>query len=220
MPVITPAFPAMCSTHTITISTKDVMMNEFLRADGIVRDVYAGQKSWNALFERTSFFTQDHKYYLSVIAASRTKEAHNTFSGLVQSKVRLLVVGIDEGQTGIDIARPYINGFERRHRCQTEEQVQEVFKGSLDYMIPESQVPEEVKQEDGFIFTMTFYIGLQLPIGMSPPRQSYNRHSTDSHEERGQLDISYPTSQFNARVLESNLFDDDVMSVKVVHTRK
>lgn len=142
------------------------MMEEFERADGIVRDVYAGKKSWAALFQRHSFFTKDHKYYLSIIAASRSKAADLTFSGLVQSKVRLLVQGIDEGQTGIDLARPYTEGFERIHRCKNEDQVTEVTKGNLDYMIPASEAPDPDTTEDHIITTTTFYIGLRLPQGM------------------------------------------------------
>jgi poly(A) polymerase len=170
MPVITPAFPAMCSTHTVTTSTKAIMMEEFQRADKIVRDVFNGQGSWEALFNHHSFFTQDHKYYLSVIAASRTKEADLTFHGLVQSKVRLLVAGIDDGQVGIDVARPFPEGFERVHRCKNEDQVEEVSKGSCDYMIPTSDIPAAGTTEDHIIYTMTFYIGLRLPKGMYLPR--------------------------------------------------
>jgi poly(A) polymerase len=141
-------------------------MEEFTRADSIVRDVYEGKASWKALFNRHSFFTKDHKYYLSVIAASRTKEADLTFHGLVQSKVRILVTGIDDGQTGIDIARPYIDGFDRVHRCKNEDQVDAVTKGSLEYMIPASDVPEPGTSADHIIYTCTFYIGLRLPLGM------------------------------------------------------
>lgn len=221
MPVITPAFPAMCSTHSITLSTKAVMMQEFERADKIVRGVYDGQKSWGALFKRHSFFTEDHKYYLSVIAASRSKEENSTFSGLVQSKVRLLVQGIDEGQTGIEVARPYIDSFERYHRCRNEEEVEEVNKGNLKYMIPASEVPEPSTTTDMIIYTTTFYIGLTLPAGMTPPRRSSDRRSsTDIHEEKAQLDISYPTNQFRSKVIQSDLFNEATMSVKVVHTRK
>jgi poly(A) polymerase len=165
MPVITPAFPAMCATHSITPSTKQIMMEEFLRADGIVRDVFAGKKSWGALFDRTSFFTTDHKNYLSVVAASRSKEDNLTFNGLVKSKVRLLVQGIDEGQTGIELARPFTEGFERIHRCKTEDQVTEVSKNSVDYMIPESEVPDAIAAGDHLVYTTTFYIGIRLPEG-------------------------------------------------------
>jgi len=34
------------------------------------------------------------------------------------------------------------------------------------------------------------------------------------------LDISYPVSQFRSYITDSDLYDDKVMSVKVVHTRK
>jgi poly(A) polymerase len=146
------------------------MMEEFVRADKIVRDVHNGQGTWEALFNRHSFFTHDHKYYLSVIAASRTKEADVTFHGLVQSKVRILVSGIDDGQTGIDIARPFPEGFERVHRCKDEDQVEAVTKGSLDYMISASDIPAAGTTEDHIIYTMTFYIGLRLPKGMCNQR--------------------------------------------------
>ncbi|KAH7407037.1 Poly(A) polymerase central domain-containing protein [Phaeosphaeria sp. MPI-PUGE-AT-0046c] len=202
MPVITPAFPAMCSTHTITPSTKQIMMEEFQRADGIVRDVYSGVTTWDALFKRHSFFTKDHKYYLSVIAASRTKEADMTFHGLVQSRVRILVQGIDDGLTGIEVARPYTSGIERVHRCKDEDQVEAVTKGSLNYMIPASEVPEPGTTEDHIIYTMTFYIGLRLPA------------------EKTALDISFITEQFRRKVLDSGLYNEETMSVKVVHTRK
>jgi poly(A) polymerase len=219
MPVITPAFPAMCATHTITTSTKQIMMEEFVRADRIVRDVYDGKTSWEALFHRHSFFTKDHKYYLSVIAASRTKEADLTFHGLVQSKVRILVQGIDDGQTGIDVARPYTEGFERVHRCKNEDQVDAVTKGSLDYMIPASEVPEAGTTEDHIIYTTTFYIGLRLPLGMCCSYAFYPAGLT-SCSERSTLDISYPTNQFRSKITESNLYNEETMSVKVVHTRK
>jgi poly(A) polymerase len=165
MPVITPAFPAMCATHSITPSTKEVMMEEFSRADKIAQDVFNGKASWSTLFQRHSFFTKDHKYYLSVVATSRSKDANDTFGGLVKSKVRLLQQGIDDGQTGIDLARPYIEGFERIHRCKSEEQVEEIAKGSLDYLIPESEIATAQAAGDHVIYTTTFYIGLRLPQG-------------------------------------------------------
>lgn len=219
MPVITPAFPAMCSTHTITPSTKQIMMEEFQRADGIVRDVYSGVTTWDALFRRHSFFTKDHKYYLSVIAASRTKEADATFHGLVQSRVRILVQGIDDGLTGIEVARPYTAGIERVHRCKDEDQVEAVTKGSLNHVIPASDVPEPGTTEDHIIYTMTFYIGLRLPAGMLQLELTYCPKLTPCAEKTA-LDISFITEQFRRKVLDSGLYNEETMSVKVVHTRK
>lgn len=171
MPIITPAFPSMCATHTVMPSTLRIMKEEFGRADEILQHIFSGTKTWDALFERHSFFSKDHKYYLSVVAASRSKEASSTFSGLVQSKIRHIVKGIDDGQTGIDTARPYIEYFERVHRCKNEDQIFEVSQGVLDYMIPAAEVNSEsttpANGDISIIHTTTFYIGLTLPAGMS-----------------------------------------------------
>lgn len=206
MPIITPAFPSMNSTYTVTPSTLKILKNELGRASQIMDHVLSGQKTWDALFERHTFFTKDHKYYLSVVATSRTKELNATFSGLVGSKVRLIAKGIDDGQTGIDTARPYVKSFTRLHRCKNEEEIFDVSQGSLDYMIPASEIPEDgVVQADGevkILYTTTFYIGLTLPA-----------------EGNKSLDISYPVGQFRAKVEEAKEYDEKTMCVKVIHTR-
>ena len=200
------------------------MKEEFGRADKILQDIFANKKEWNALFERHSFFTKDHRYYLSVVAASRTKEANSTFSGLVQSKIRHIVKGIDDGQTGIATARPYIEYFERIHRC-TDDQFLDVSQGSLDYMIPASELTAEGAAEANgdttIVYTTTFYIGLTLPTGgtcMSLPSSASSL--TIRIEATKSLDISYPVSQFKSYITDSDLYDEKLMSVKVVHTRR
>lgn len=74
MPVITPNFPCMCSTHNITKSTKTVILREMEKANGIVNEIMIGKASWSKLFQPHTFFTQDYRYYLRVIAAARTKD--------------------------------------------------------------------------------------------------------------------------------------------------
>lgn len=178
MPVITPAFPSMCSTHTVMRSTKKVMMEEFKRADEIVHAIHAGRKNWSDLFERHTFFTKDHKYYLSVIATSPTKEMHDSFSGLVRSKVRHLVKGIEDGDAGVEIARPYMDAFERTHRYRTEEELDRIKQGKMDFVVVENeangdtapQANGDVSKEKMTVYTSTFYIGLTLAEGnILPP---------------------------------------------------
>ncbi|KAF2276848.1 Poly(A) polymerase [Westerdykella ornata] len=209
MPIITPAFPSMCSTHTVMHSTMSIMMDEFKRADAIVNQIHSGRKSWADLFERHTFFTKDHKYYLSVIAASRTKDAHDAFAGLVQSKVRLLVKGIEEGDAGVDIARPYIKSFERVHRCRNEDEVDRVIQGNMDYQVPKDSIQNGAAPANGdasneyhTIYTSTFYIGLTLPEGGNKS-----------------LDISFPVAEFKRYVTMSDTYKQDLMSIRVVHTR-
>ncbi|KAF2749397.1 Poly(A) polymerase [Sporormia fimetaria CBS 119925] len=209
MPVITPAFPAMCSTHTIMHSTKGVLLEEFQRADNLVNQIHAGRKSWMDLFDGHTFFTKDHKYYLSVVAASRNKEAHGTFSGLVQSKVRLLVKGIEDGDAGVDRARAFTKGFERVHRCRNEDEIDRVVQGNLEYQVKD-QLENGASNGDGgdyhTIYTTTFYIGLTLPEGKA---------STSPRS----LDISFPVSEFKRYVTMATEYDEVQMSVRVVHTR-
>jgi poly(A) polymerase len=161
MPIITPAFPSMCSTHTVMHSTLNIMKEEFERADDILNGpdgLLTGKKTWADLFARHTF-----------VASSRSEEAHSTFSGLVQSKFRLLCKGIEEGQCGIEVARPFMKGTDRVHQCENEDEVVRVTQGVTDYQIPASKVSSIVANGDNakhIIYTTTFYIGLTLKAGM------------------------------------------------------
>lgn len=175
MPVITPAFPSMCATHTIMPSTKSVMMREFERADGIMNAIALGRKKWVDLFQKHTFFTMDHKYYLSVIATSTKKEIHGVFSGLVMSKVRILAKGIDDGDDGVKTARPYVEPFERVFHCRTEEEVERVKQGDTNRQCTEDEAAAVLKAQangekttDQILYTSTFYIGLTLSEGSLP----------------------------------------------------
>ena len=132
MPIITPAYPSMCATHNITMSTKKIITRELERGGNIVDKIFASQLQWKDLFARHSFFTQGYKYYLSIVAASRTKDAQLVWSGLVESKVRLLVTHL-ENQGSIELAHPFNKGFERVHDCGNEDEIEAVLNGDLQY---------------------------------------------------------------------------------------
>ena len=132
MPIITPAYPSMCATHNITMSTKKIIVRELERGGDIVDKVFTGQLQWKDLFARHTFFTQGYKYYLSIVAASRTKDAQLVWSGLVESKVRLLVSSL-ETQGSIEVAHPFNKGFERVHHCSNENEIEAVLSGDLRY---------------------------------------------------------------------------------------
>ena len=194
MPIITPAYPSMCATHNITLSTRFIITRELVRADKITTQIFSGEKQWKDLFERHTFFSRDYKYYLSIVSASKTKEAQQIWSGLVQSKVRRLVAGIEQSQAGVKIAHPYTKGFDRVHRCRTDDEKDQILQGSLVYQAKEIKTEttdqaNDIKQsvaaqgsaenlempvangqdqeEDGVstIHTTTFYIGLELQEG-------------------------------------------------------
>lgn len=197
MPIITPAYPSMCATHNISMSTKAVILRELQRGGDIVDKIWAKQATWNDLFERHSFFTHDYKYYLGVTASSRTKEAESVWSGLVESKVRHLVGALDRKST-IAVAHPFPKGFERTHIISNEEEADAVKNGSLKYQDKgiKTETTDEVKDvahqtaaqsgredtevpaaadnaanDNRIIYTTTYYIGMELkPVepGMYP----------------------------------------------------
>ncbi|KAK6834270.1 Poly(A) polymerase [Apiospora arundinis] len=142
MPVITPAYPEMCSTYNITHSNKEVIQRELLRAGQIAAQIMAGKVPWKDLFVKHSFFTQGYKYYLAIISTSKEDEAHKIWSGYIESKVRILVASLEKHHS-IAIAHPFNKGFERRHRVQDAQQFEAVMDGSMSYIVKEDEKKDE-----------------------------------------------------------------------------
>ena len=89
MPIITPAYPAMCSTHNVTASTQMIITSEFKRGIAsifffasilthsigaeIVDKIIIGTAEWSELFAKHDFFHR-YRYYLQVIASTGNAE--------------------------------------------------------------------------------------------------------------------------------------------------
>ncbi|KAI0178231.1 Poly(A) polymerase central domain-containing protein [Pestalotiopsis sp. NC0098] len=142
MPVITPAYPQMCATFNITHSNKAVIQRELQRGKDIATEILAGVLPWQHLFVKHTFFTNGYKYYLAVIVTSKDKEAHKIWSGFVESKVRMLVSGV-ERHASIAIAHPFNKGFDRLHKAGSEEQLSAVIDGRLDYVCKEEDFEDK-----------------------------------------------------------------------------
>lgn len=189
MPIITPAYPSMCATHNVSLSTKAVILRELARGGDIVDKIFMKQMNWNDLFTRHSFFTNDYKYYLSITASSKTKEAEAVWSGLVESKLRHLVGALDRKGT-IAVSHPFPKGFERTHTVSNDQEAEAVKNGSTKYQAkgtktettddvadinhqvaaqngiqhPENveTVEQKTNEETRTMYTTTYYIGLEL----------------------------------------------------------
>jgi poly(A) polymerase len=173
------------------MSTKAVILRELQRGGDIVDKIFMKQLSWNDLFTRHTFFTNDYKYYISITASSRTKEAESAWSGLVESKLRHLVGALDRKPI-IAVAHPFPKGFERIHTIANEQQMEAVKNGSTQYQakgtktemtdetkdavhqaaiqntlenaeVPEPSESQTKPEPDGHtVYTTTYYIGLEL----------------------------------------------------------
>lgn len=180
MPIITPAYPSMCATYNVSKSNKTIIIRELERANAITQNIFFGTGKWSDLFEKHTFFTKDHKYYLSVIASCKGKEDIKAWSGLTESKIRILVMQLELITDQISLARPFVKGYSRAHRCADEAQRTEVRKGSMKYKVDETKAIEngnpdltangdatgasgaEEPPSGGNFHTHTFYIGIDL----------------------------------------------------------
>ena len=183
MPIITPAYPSMCSTYNMTKSGKAVILREFERGAKLVDEIFNANGNWSSLFEKHTFFTKDFRYYISVIASANTPKAAKGFSGMVESKVRILVQELEKISDQISLARPFTKGFNRTHKTTSDAESAEVRKGSMKYKVDEMKTVESntpdlvtnggatgtaiLNQTDSNpaeanYYTYTYYIGIDL----------------------------------------------------------
>ncbi|KAI5850064.1 Poly(A) polymerase central domain-containing protein [Tricharina praecox] len=210
MPVITPNYPCMCSTHNITKSTKSVILREMERANGIVNDIMLGNAPWSKLFERHTFFTQDYKVYLRVLAAARTKEEQLKWSGLVESKLRHLVAKLEQLEN-IQLAHPFNKGFEYEAVCDTEDEAlrvahdgHHIVPGTTNGVTADGTSSDETgeKPEKIGVFTTSFYVGLVLDTSQAK-----------------KFDISWACQEFYDMCKTWNLYNEDLHSINVLYCR-
>lgn len=90
MPIITPAYPEQNSTYNVTQSTKQAITNEFKEALSVMLEIMNGKAPWTKLFEEVNFFSR-YKHFLSLLCITENAEDHLKFSGLVESKIRILI---------------------------------------------------------------------------------------------------------------------------------
>lgn len=244
MPIITPAYPSMNSTFNISKSGKEIIIRELKRGGEIVGKILSNQLKWRDLFARHTFFTQDHKYYLSIVASSNNKDASLAWSGMVESKVRILVMKLEDQTELIELARPFTKGYERVHHCKNDKEVEEVKKGSVNYQAAGTKAEEADEKdpkraaavEDGValaeaaeakpesnghdhqtIYTTTFYIGLDIKGGGSP---YYPRFINTLPGGQKTFNISYPISVFRDTCISWPNYNENLHELTVTPIRK
>lgn len=174
MPIITPAYPSMCATHNISASTHQVILQEMSRAGDIMDKIMVGGMPWANLFAKHDFFLR-YRNYLVVTAASRDAETQLKWSGLVESKIRQLVMRLEVPDSKITIAHPYVKTFSKVNFCSNEKEAQRVALGdSVAIKTVAADLREVVKQDGSLpalpdiadstiqVLTTSFFIGIEI----------------------------------------------------------
>lgn len=158
-----------------------IIQRELRRGLEISEEIMVGKRPWSDLFVKHTFFTQGYRYYISVVSASKNKEAHKVWSGYVESKVRMLVQKLEQ-HSSIALAHPFNKGYDRRHLCKNDAEIEQVQEGSLEFVIKdevkgepsEEKNPKVEENQDSStstspveVYTTTHYIGIELEEGMA-----------------------------------------------------
>lgn len=105
MPIITPSYPQQNSTFNVTMSTRNIMMNEFKTAKDICEQILLGKLEWKDLFEPLNFFGK-YTHFIVIVCSSQAE-----WTGLLESKIRYLVQAL-ERQPAIKLVHLNPNSFE------------------------------------------------------------------------------------------------------------
>ncbi|KAF9534602.1 polymerase [Crepidotus variabilis] len=206
MPIITPAYPAMCATHNVTQSTQMIITEEFKRGAEIVDRVIVGTAEWSELFSKHDFFHR-YRYYLQIIASTGNADLQIKWAGTVESRLRQLVMKLEYVESLI-LAHPFIKGFDLCSYCLSEDEVRAVAQGDISEAVAIRKKEDiEGKEGAGPVYSTTFYIGLAIQpkqAGATGPRR---------------LDISYPTTEFTKLVKMWEKYDEASMGIVVRHIR-
>lgn len=221
MPVITPAYPSMCATHNITSSTQKVIISELKRGGAILDEIVTGTKTWADFFVKHTFF-HEYKHYLSIMAATKgNAETHLKWSGLVESKVRLLVQKLESLDT-IEVSHPFIKTFDKSFICTEEEAIKVADGEAVPGLEP---APSGTTIEEGdnkvSVHTTTMYIGLDVHLeGKLCSNASDEVLITFSVGSSKQLDIKWPCQDFFEACKNWSQYNQDVCSIFIKHVRK
>jgi len=101
MPIITPAYPQQNSTFNVSRSTLEVMKDEFSKSLEICEEIIQGKATWDKLFESPNFFGK-YRHFIVLEASATTEEDQLEWYGLVESKVRHLILNLE--REAIDLA--------------------------------------------------------------------------------------------------------------------
>ncbi|EIE80126.1 hypothetical protein RO3G_04831 [Rhizopus delemar RA 99-880] len=229
MPIITPAYPSMCATHNVTESTRKIMIQEFKNGIDVASNIILGSGQWSDLFVKSDFF-QQFKHYLQITSSSYSSETQLMWSGLVEAKLRQLVLKLETVDM-IELAHPYVKGFDKAHYCLNDQEVEDVMKGGLlnersisveegglevdhiESLKANGIIKEEEKENIKKVYTTTFYIGLEIikpkPVG------------TENEVGGGRkLNLIGPIQDFQKLVKTWDKYDEKEMRISIATIKR
>lgn len=99
IPIITPAYPSINSTHNVLRTTLRILKKEFKRGSKILnlgtRNKEITTKVWKKLLKENTFF-QDHKHFIQITIFSRLNKFYLLWKGFIQTRIRIFLHNLEE----------------------------------------------------------------------------------------------------------------------------
>lgn len=124
----------------------------------------------------------------------------------------------------IDIAHPFVKGFDRTYYCASPDEVIAVARGEVPEAVSKRQ-KEELEGQEGAatVYATSFFIGLEIQPKkgsmFSLRSLSAHVHSVGAVGPR-KLDISYPTTEFTKMVKMWDHYEEKLMGIVVRHIKR
>ena len=112
MPIVTPCFPQQNSTVNVTVSTRSIVVAELNRGHELMTKILEGKATWDDLFQPAKFF-DEYNHFIAVRSSAASPKELAEWSGFIQSRLRLLVSGV-ESCPQISVAHPLEKSYPSR----------------------------------------------------------------------------------------------------------
>eukprot|EP01134_Creolimax_fragrantissima_P000961 CFRG0961T1 len=194
MPIITPAYPAMNSTHNVMNSNLRLLKAEFKRGMDITLHVESGEKRWEELFTRTEFFFR-YKQFVRIDAIATNEADHHLWEGLIEARIRVLVASL-ERVPGLAGACPLPESF-------TSKSV--MMKGTDVEVTPDEKVGSE---ETYALYRTIYFIGLDFQRNLEGGKR--------------RIELGLAERDFWAKMTAWDKFNGETMTMDIttVHRKK
>lgn len=127
----------------------------------ISNDIEAGISSWSDLFSPSDFFYR-YRHFIQIVGACKDQDKFKMWSGFVESKIRLLVLKLEQVITLVS-APPFPEGFSKNILVKDGEHIFKNLQYSEPSEFANADEKKNLETEEGELtFTISFYIALEI----------------------------------------------------------
>ncbi|WJZ97880.1 hypothetical protein VitviT2T_016450 [Vitis vinifera] len=209
MPIITPAYPNMNSSYSVSTSTLEAMMKQFHTANKICNDIELNKSSWGALFEPFLFF-RSYQNYLQVDITATDADDLRAWKGWVESRLRQLTLKVERCTIGkllcVPCPREYVDTSRQCCHCTYFMGLRKKPGVEVGEVIDIRVATQEFKEEIVNMFSF-WTPGMEIHVSHVLKNQLPSYVFPDEYRKRSQSSKSINQQHQNKRKINSEMVD-------------